>query len=255
MYQSDIWRIKMKRQKIRQLLLLISLLLFPITLYYFSPALIIQGAMEGIISGSFITFALMFFLSILLGRSFCGYLCPAGAIQEATFGFSDKKAKLGKRKYIKYVIWVIWITFIILGFCLHGRIEKADALYMTVHGISVTDIHSIIIYYFVVCMLFIPSLIWGKRAACHYICWMAPFMVIGTKIRNKLHLPGLHIAAEKDKCISCNQCSKKCPMSLDVEAMVQKGRCNDSECILCGACVDTCPKAALHYQFKREKTK
>lgn len=46
----------MKRQNIRKLLLIISLLLFPITIWYMSPYLIIQGAMEGIITGSFIVF-------------------------------------------------------------------------------------------------------------------------------------------------------------------------------------------------------
>ena len=46
----------MKRQKIRRLLLIISLLLFPMTLYYFSPALIINGALKNVMNGSFITF-------------------------------------------------------------------------------------------------------------------------------------------------------------------------------------------------------
>ena len=41
----------MKRQKIRKLLLIIALLLFPITLYYFSPVLILNAAVNGIING------------------------------------------------------------------------------------------------------------------------------------------------------------------------------------------------------------
>ncbi|MGD2103952.1 MAG: hypothetical protein PVJ55_02410 [Anaerolineae bacterium] len=36
------------RQRIRKGLLLLSLLLFPLTLYYFSPTLIIQGALEAV---------------------------------------------------------------------------------------------------------------------------------------------------------------------------------------------------------------
>ncbi len=35
----------MKRQNIRKLLLIISMLLFPITIWYMSPYLIIQGAL------------------------------------------------------------------------------------------------------------------------------------------------------------------------------------------------------------------
>ena len=65
----------MKRQRLRKLLLIASLLLFPITLYYFSPALIVSAGLDGIINGSFIVFVLMFALSIPFGRLFCAYAC------------------------------------------------------------------------------------------------------------------------------------------------------------------------------------
>lgn len=68
----------MNRQNIRKLILIISLLLFPITIWYMSPYLIIQGAMEGIVSGSFIIFVCMLLGSIFFGRIFCGWLCPMG---------------------------------------------------------------------------------------------------------------------------------------------------------------------------------
>ena len=67
----------MKRQTVRKALL-ISLLLFPVTMWYFSPYLIIQAASEHIMNGSFIVFCLMFVCSMFLGRVWCGYLCPAG---------------------------------------------------------------------------------------------------------------------------------------------------------------------------------
>ena len=42
----------MERQQIRKLLLITSLLLFPATLYYFSPTLIINAGLDGITNGS-----------------------------------------------------------------------------------------------------------------------------------------------------------------------------------------------------------
>ena len=60
----------MKRQNVRKLLLIISMLLFPVTIWYMSPYLIIQGAMEGIVTGSFIVFVLMLLGSVLFGRLF-----------------------------------------------------------------------------------------------------------------------------------------------------------------------------------------
>lgn len=41
----------MKRQKFRKLILISAMSLFPITIYYFSPDLIIQGATEGVVTG------------------------------------------------------------------------------------------------------------------------------------------------------------------------------------------------------------
>lgn len=57
----------MKRQKFRRALLLISFLLFPVTIWYFSPYLIIQAASEHIMNGSFIVFCTMFL----------GFLCKS----------------------------------------------------------------------------------------------------------------------------------------------------------------------------------
>lgn len=245
----------MKRQKLRKLLLLISLLLFPITIYYFSPYLIIMGAMEGIINGSFIVFALMLIGSILFGRLFCGYFCPMGGLQECVFQLNDKAPKQGWKNFIKYIVWVVWIAVIILCYINKGKIIKLDFFYQTEYGISVSNIYCFIIYYGVILLVFVPAILFGKRIFCHYFCWMAPFMVIGTKIRTMLHLPGLHITADTSKCSSCKQCNKACPMSLNVADMAQDGNCDNTECILCGSCIDSCPKKVLQYRIKNSQNK
>ncbi|WP_035773017.1 4Fe-4S binding protein [Butyrivibrio sp. VCD2006] len=238
------------RQKIRKTLLLFSFLLFPITIWYFSPYLIIQAAAEHIINGSFIVFVLMLILSMVLGRAWCGYLCPAGGLQECAAMIKDKPVKQGKFNLIKYVIWTVWIIAVITTFILGKNDVTINPFYMTDHGISVSQIYSYIIYYGVILLLVLPALIHGKRAACHYICWMAPFMVIGSSVGRFLHIPQLHIEADKDKCINCGRCSKACPMGLDVKKMVAEGvnsKC--TECTLCGACVDECAKDVLKYRF------
>jgi ferredoxin len=94
------------------------------------------------------------------------------------------------------------------------------------------------------------SLAAGRRAFCHYVCWMAPFMIIARWLRNRVRWPALALRVEKDKCISCKICTRNCPMSLDVMGMTLQGKLEHSECILCGTCVDTCPKDVIHYTFR-----
>ena len=242
------------RQTIRKALLIFSLLLFPVTLYYFSPALIINAAFDGIVNGSFIVFLLMFILSIPFGRFFCGYICPAGGLQECAFAVNDKNPKQGWRNYIKYAIWAVWIAAVIFFYLKKGQIIAVDFIYETNNGISVSDIHSYIIYYGIVMLIFIPSILFGKRVFCHYFCWMAPFMILGTKLRNLLHLPGLHIKIKnKDDCISCGKCSRNCPMGINVSESISTGNLAGSECIQCGACIDSCPRKVLSYGMKEGK--
>ncbi len=238
------------RQRIRRTTLLISLLLFPVSMWYFSPYIIINAAMEHVINGSFIVFVAMLVFSVFFGRVWCGYLCPSGGLQECVLRINDNPAKQGKRDKIKYMIWIIWICAVIATFVMGKNDVTIDPFYMTDHGISIASICNYVIYYGVIFLLLMPALIHGRRAACHYICWMAPFMVIGSSIGRFLHLPQLHLEADKDKCISCGKCSRACPMGLDVKKLVAEGRNAEcTECIQCGACIDECPKSVLKYQF------
>lgn len=242
----------MKRQKIRRLSLLISLLLFPVIMWYLSPALIIQAAFEHIVNGSFIVFIGLFISSLFLGRAWCGYICPAGGLQECATRVNENPAKQGKRRNIKYVIWGLMIVAVIVMFFIGKGVVKVDFFYMTDHGISVTETFNYIIYYAVILLLLVPSLIHGKRAACHYLCWMAPFMILGGKLGRLMHLPQLHVEAKKENCVSCGKCNKECPMGLDVLKMIQTGQnATNVDCINCGACVDACKKDVLSFAMKR----
>lgn len=241
----------MKRQQFRKMFLMISLLCFPVTLYYFSPALIINAGLSGIINGSFLVFVLLFLFSLPFGRLFCAWLCPAGGIQECAFAVKERSPKQGWRLRIKYIIWVVWLTAVICCYFLSGGFAAVDFFFETEHGISVSSIQSYLIYYGIVCLILIPALLCGKRAFCHYFCWMAPFMVFGTKLRGLLHLPGLRVRAQKpEQCVSCGRCEKTCPMSVAVMEEVKNGGIKSSECIQCGACIDNCPRHVLSYEIR-----
>lgn len=238
------------RQRLRRTIVFISFLLFPVTIWYFSPYLMIQAASEHIMNGSFIVFMTMLIASIFLGRVWCGWLCPAGGMQECLIRCNEKPAKQGWRDKIKFIIWILWIATVIVTFILGKNDVTVDFFYMTDHGISVSGIYNYVIYYGVLLILVLPALIHGRRAACHYLCWMAPFMVIGSSIGRFLRLPQLHIEGDTERCVSCGRCNKVCPMGLDVRSMTKEGKnAKCAECIQCGACVDECPGKALKYRM------
>ncbi len=65
---------KKLRQEIRSGILFASFLLFPVYIAYLSLVMILGGAYEGIITGSFVLFGLMFLSGLVLGRGWCGCL-------------------------------------------------------------------------------------------------------------------------------------------------------------------------------------
>jgi polyferredoxin len=85
-------------------------------------------------------------------------------------------------------------------------------------------------------ILFILLIFLVERGWCRYFCpigaFLAPF--------NKVSM--IHIDVDLEKCVHCNLCSIECPMGIDVPNMKR-----DPECILCGKCVNVCPRDAVSY--------
>jgi ferredoxin-type protein NapH len=250
-----------RRQRTRKALLIISFLLFPIIMNYLSPYVIIDGASQGIVNGSLVVFALMFLSSLVFGRLWCGWVCPAGAMGEICFPVNDRPVSLKKVDWIKWAIWIPWLGIIIASAVMAGGYKQIDLLLDTQGGISVAGspdrpIFIAYIIYYVVIGLFIGlSMLVGRRAGCHSICWMAPFMILGRKLRNipAQPWPALRLKANPERCSDCKTCLTNCPMSLDVNAMVHNGKMEHAECILCGSCVDNCARHAVEYSFSAGK--
>lgn len=236
------------RQKIRKGIILLSFFLFPATFYYLSPVLIIQASSKGIINGSFILFFLMFTSALFFGRGYCGWVCPGAGCQEAIFLTRDKKVTRGD--FIKWLIWVPWIIFIVMLAIRSGGYHKIDFFFQTTHGFSIGNVQSLISYFFVLLLLIVlPAFVFGKRSFCHHLCWMAPFMIVGRKIRNNFRWGSLQLKSEPEICKHCHTCTENCPMSLSVEEMVNQKSMENKECILCGTCVDGCKQGAIKYEW------
>jgi polyferredoxin len=242
-----------KVQFFRKVLQVISFVLFPVTFYYLSPYLSIMGPIVGVISGSIIIFGSLLVYSIFMGRTFCSYLCPMGGLQDFCMTIRKRRINI-KTAFVKWIIFIPWLAaLILLPIFVGGPWQGVDFLFMTrdqpVIGISLFSTSAYIVYYFVLALILTLAFAVGKRSFCHHVCWIAPFMVIGRKIANWLHIPSFRLKAENEKCIHCNRCTRICPMSLPVEELVTNGDMEHPSCILCGQCVEECPKDVIDYAF------
>ena len=238
------------RQNIIRGIILFSFFLFPATFYYMSPYLIVDAASKGIINGSFVMFSLMFLIALVLGRGFCGWVCPAAGCQEAIFLARAREIKGGN--YVKWIIWIPWISAIVILAIKGGGYKKLDFLYQTTFGFSIGNVYGLVVYLAVLLLIVAPAFIVGKRSFCHHLCWMAPFMILGRKLANIFKWPSLRLASKPEVCIHCRKCTENCPMSLPVENMVEQKQMENAECILCGTCVDGCKRGAITYIFRRK---
>lgn len=232
------------RQKIRKGIITFTLLLFPLLFLFMSPYIIVLAAAKGFINGSAVLFGCLFLFSIVGSRLFCGWVCPGGAIQDNVAQANSRPWNSKWKNASKYIIWVVWLSFIIWLWSTHTPL-KINLFYHT--GVNKTQVELlvVIIYFIVVTLIYVFTILTGKRGMCHSLCWMAPFMVLGEKVADFLHIPRFRLKATSEDCIFCGQCDKQCPMSLKVSDMVKKNRMDSTECVSCLKCVDACPKKVL----------
>ena len=238
------------RQKIRKGIAYLALLIFPLTLNYFSPYLSVIAAMEGIVAGSVLVFMLMFLTGLIFGRGWCAWVCPMAGLSELTNGINGKVVNRGKLSIVRYSIFTIWLSTIIVFLVLKGGIVGVEPLFMSENIVSVDGPFKYITYYMVLALFILPNLLIGKRASCHSMCWMSPFLEAGFFVGRFLRLRQLRIVCASEGCIRCKKCNVVCPMSIKVMDDVAGRSIKTKDCILCGECVDSCPKDVLKFGFR-----
>lgn len=252
-----------KIQKIRRTVMYLWFLVMPITFNWMSPVLIVFAGFDAIINLSYIFFGLWFLSSLIFGRAYCSWICQWGAIQELFYYTIPQKLGLRKEagRLVKYFVFIVWMVFVIIGPIVAGGFSNGfSPYYPNADGGSIMSFSEQFngghIFYFgiqlILAVMF--GLIFGGRSFCSYGCPMAVLGIIGTKIKNALKYPSLHLESVKKSCIKCGKCTKSCPMSLEVKEMVQKNDLCHNDCILCGSCIEICPKNTIQYKWKWKKS-
>ncbi len=183
----------------------------------------------------------LLFLTVISGRTYCGWLCPFGAIQE--FISKIKINKLSptphierKAKNIKFIL--LWIA--VVGALLARSPNLADfEPYATLFSLS----GNMFMWAFVI--LTIAISIWDKRFWCKYLCPTGAFLgIISSK-------SPLRVKAKPTHCRGCNLCINICPTKAIYKDDKGDVKIDSIECIQCNRCINICPEG----RFFRNTTK
>ena len=96
-----------------------------------SPDLLMFGAAERIMAGDVMFFGFLFILSFFVGRLFCGWVCPAGALQDFCSDINKKPAnnKLNWIKWLQFIPWITFFIFLVISYkkgLRIGRLSEAN---------------------------------------------------------------------------------------------------------------------------------
>ena len=224
--------------------------LCPLFHLFLSPVVSVVGAFRGVLVASLLTYGLLGVGSLVLGRAFCGWFCPGAAVQECATRLGAHRLAGSRRYWSKYAVFAVWAAAVAVGAIRAGGFHHVDLLFGTTGGGAA---RAFLFRYGALLVVIPPSLLFGRWASCHYLCWIAPLMVFGRRVGQRAGLPQLRMEACTGNCRRCALCTRACPMSLNVQAMVLAGAMSSDECVLCGSCVAACPSEAVRFAFGRTR--
>ncbi|MDD6920410.1 MAG: 4Fe-4S binding protein [Eubacteriales bacterium] len=221
------------------------------------------GAFQAVVGSSKFNFAyyvtgLILLFGVLVGRLTCGFLCPFGWFQDLLHKIPTKKFSTKKfvfLKYIKYfmlffVVFFLGLLFTDVGgnsvpyFCKYicpvGILEGGIPL-STANSAIANAIGTLFAWKFVILIIIIILAVFFYRPFCKYICPLGAFYAL----LNRVSFYKYYI--DKDKCINCGRCAKKCKMDVDI--------CKNQsalECIRCGECINECPTSAISTSLSKK---
>lgn len=190
------------------------------------------GIINGVSGASALTYGVIIICAVILlalvvGRTFCGTLCPVGMLQELVHAVPVKKIKIQHTRMLELIRFSVFAVTVIAAFYLIDLMSFTglyDLFSLTLSaGFALAAgivLVSVVIY----------------RPICRIIC---PFGVL------------FSIFAEfswfrlrrTETCINCGKCEKACP------TLTAGTHDSKRECYLCGRCTGVCPVGtALRYQ-------
>lgn len=189
-----------------------------------------------------ITALIPIFLTIIFGRFFCGWICPATFIYELNDNLATwlRKAGIpvGRKKLdfrIKYLVLLMGIIIsAVTGMIAFASVYPPALIGREIYyAIALSGFGSGMVF-FLLTMLF--DLMVSRRGFCRYVCpGGALYSLLG-------HFRLFRIKRDVTQCNDCAKCNVVCQFGLDPLRDDFTQECNN-----CTACIAVCPTDALSF--------
>ena len=206
-----------------------------VTLWQFITAGVLLRKLN---SSNLVVLAATLATAVLMGRAFCGWLCPLGSVQEWLARMAQRLTG-GRRawlpielppvldrplRYLKYIVlgWALWNSISAVvpplePFCPYKTLfhfELESALSWSVFIVMITG--SLLV----------------ERFWCKYLCPLGAVLSVFNK------LSPIRVHTDKAICTDCGLCGSTCGMGIED----RPENIRSLECIRCLDCLDTCKR-------------
>lgn len=197
-------------------------------------------------------------LTVFLGRVFCGWICPFGALHQFVGWLGKRRRKHAERvavnqfhpaQRLKYYILAAMLLAALFTSLQTGWLDPIPLIHRSVNLFVLTGIHGIgsadRIYAgaWVVAGFFVAAVLlnlWIPRFYCRFICPLGA--LFGVLVR----WTPWRIGKRQGECSGCELCENHCEGACD-----PFGKIRVRECLMCMNCLRACRKAQMTYGPQR----
>ncbi|MDR1975137.1 MAG: 4Fe-4S binding protein [Bacteroidales bacterium] len=184
--------------------------------------------------------SMLWFLGLVVatyffGKTWCGWLCHLGALQDVIFRSPGRKwlATEKSQRMIKYIqsglLVVLIVQLVITRSIIFVKYDPFKVAY---------NLFSSNITGYILLVLLLVSSVLIYRPFCRTACPVGLLLGWATKI------PGAKKLVVESGCNNCKSCVRSCKQQA-IHSVDGKIKINTEDCILCGDCIGTCKKSLL----------